>query len=496
MVLLAPTPALQFSVETFPHLDPGLLISNFSPTGQSVYVNDEWKETVGTNWSRLAREDRERAVEYLSEAASGSLVTNQFFMVQTAAEDDPLPVLLNFLPVHIPTDSNKEVIGAIVVTGEVLREPATWTQSQTQRNRLETLGRMTMGIAHDFNNLLSGILGYTELLINYARDETDDDALVDHLRTVEQAALDGAALIRKIQQYIRQEKQTHFAPLDIPTLIQDCITLTRPYWYNEPRRQGIAIEVDQQFQDVPPVMGSATELREVFLNLILNAVQAMPDGGKLSIRTEPTDVGVSVSVIDTGIGMSEAVRQRIFEPLYTTKGERGTGMGLAVSYGIIQEHEGSINVTSEVGEGTLFRILFPPAENAREEHEADAKPEAGRNARVLVVDDEEMVRNILQKLLSIKGHHVTAVSSGPEALEVLERQEFDVIFTDLGMPDMNGRQLARAVRNKFRHVPIVLLSGDTNLGEPGEDINVVLAKPFKIDKLDSTIQHLLEADER
>ena len=479
-------------METFPHLEPGLLVSNYSPTGASLYANDEWKETIGTNWSLLAGDDRERAVEYLSEAASGSMVTNQFFLVQTPDEDDPLPVLLNYIPVHLPTESNETAIGAVVVTGEILREPETWTQSQTQRNRLETLGRMTMGIAHDFNNLLSGILGYTELLINYAREETKDNTLVDHLRTVEQAALDGAALIRKIQQYIRQEKQTHFAPLDIPTLIQDCITLTRPYWYNEPRRQGIAIEVEPQFEEVPPVMGSATELREVFLNLILNAVQAMPKGGKLILGTQLTDGGVAVSVTDTGIGMSENVRQRIFEPLYTTKGERGTGMGLAVSYGIIQEHEGSISVSSQPSEGTAFRILFPPAEEARQERVAAAKAEPTKSARVLVVDDEEMVRNILHKLLSLKGHEVTVVSSGPEALDVLEKEEFDVIFTDLGMPEMNGRQFARAVRNRFRDLPVVLLSGDTNLGEPGEDVTVVLAKPVKIEKLDSTIQRLLE----
>lgn len=479
-------------METFPHLEPGLLVSNFSSTGASLYANDEWKETIGTNWSLMPGGDRERAVDYLSEAASGSMVTNQFFLVQTPDEDDPLPVLLNFIPVHLPTESDDAAIGAVVVTGEILREPATWTQSQTQRNRLETLGRMTMGIAHDFNNLLSGILGYTELLINYAHEQTKDPTLVDHLRTVEQAALDGAALIRKIQQYIRQEKQTHFAPLDISTLIQDCITLTRPYWYNEPRRQGIAIEVETRFKEVPPVMGSATELREVFLNLILNAVQAMPEGGKLIFGTEVTESGVAVTVSDTGVGMSKSVRERIFEPLYTTKGERGTGMGLAVSYGIIQEHEGSISVSSQPSEGTVFRILFPPAQEARQERVAAAKAAPSKSARVLVVDDEEMVRNILQKLLSLKGHEVTVVSSGPEALDLLEREPFDVIFTDLGMPDMNGRQFARAVRNRFRKIPIVLLSGDTNLGEPSEDVNVVLAKPFKIDKLDSTIQSLLE----
>jgi len=483
-------------VESFPHLEPELLISNFSPDGQNTYANTEWKETIGANWSRLGREDRERAMEYLREAATGSLVTSQIFFVQAQEDgDEPLPILLNFLPVRVPGSRGEPVIGAIVATGEILREPESWTQSQTQRNRLEALGRMTMGIAHDFNNLLSGILGYTELLINYARDEVSDHTLVQHLRTVEQAALDGAALIRKIQQYIRQDKQTHFTPLDIPTLVQDCITLTRPYWYNEPRRQGIAIEVEHEFEPVPAVMGSATELREVFLNLILNAVQAMPEGGTMRIRTAPIDGAVCITVEDSGIGMSESVRQRIFEPLYTTKGERGTGMGLAVSYGIIQEHEGSITVNSEVGKGTTFRILLPPAEETREEGEADLAPEPGRHARVLVVDDEEMVRGILQKLLTLKGHRVTAVSSASEALNRLERETFDIVFTDLGMPEMNGRQLAEAIRARFGSIPIILLSGDTHLGEPGNEIDVVLTKPFKIDTLEAAIQDLLRGAE-
>lgn len=479
-------------MEAFPHLEPELLLANFSPNGEQLYANKAWIETLGEDWSCLSDEDRARAVQYLNEASAGSLVTSQFFLLQMPGDQPPLPVLVSFLPVRVAAD-NETVIGAVTVTGEVLREPATWTQSQTQRNRLETLGRMTMGIAHDFNNLLSGILGYTELLKNYAEEQIGDETLIDHLNTVEQAALDGAALIRKIQQYIRQEKQTHFAPLDIPSLIQDCIALTRPYWYNEPRRQGIAIEVEQHFDEVPPVMGSATELREVFLNLILNAVQAMPEGGKLTFCTNHEQKGVCVSVADTGVGMSDRVRQRIFEPLYTTKGERGTGMGLAVSYGIIQEHEGTISVTSHLGEGTSFRITFPFADEPHEETSTKIVPRGGRNARVLVVDDEEMVRSILLKLLSLKGHDVVPVASASEALTLLEKEDFDIIFTDLGMPEMNGRQFASAVREQGRDVPIVLLSGDTEVGEADETVNAVLAKPFKIDELETAIQDLLSS---
>ena len=482
--------------QSLPHFEPELLVATYSVAGEPIYRNEAWHNVLGRNWSRLSDEDQERAAQYLGEAARGSLVTNQFFMVIVPGRDEALPVLLNFLPVHLPTGGGATRIAAISLTGEVLREPDTWTQSQTQRNRLETLGRMTMGIAHDFNNLLSGILGYTELLKSYAAEEIRDATLSEHLRTIERAALDGAALIRKIQQYIRQEKQTHFTPLDIPTLIQDCVSLTRPYWYNEPRRQGISIEVSQDFDDVPPVMGSATELREVFLNLILNAVQAMPEGGTITFRTYDTEEGVCVDVHDDGMGMSGSVRQRIFEPLYTTKGERGTGMGLAVSYGIIQEHEGTIDVDSQLGEGSTFHILLPRAEEARQErrHIIDRRPR--KSARVMVVDDETMVRTILDKLLSLKGHTVTQAESGQTALRLAETNDFDLVFTDLGMPEMNGRQLARELRARHPDLPIILLTGDTEAGEPGEEVDEVLSKPFKIDQLEATIQNILRERDR
>ncbi len=481
---------------SIPHFEPELLVATYSIDGEPIYQNEAWQNIIGQDWSRLSTEDRERATLYISEAGRGSLVTNQFFLLVVPGRDEALPVLLNFLPVHLPDGANNTRVAAISLTGEVLREPDTWTQSQTQRNRLETLGRMTMGIAHDFNNLLSGILGYTELLKSYADEDVKDPTLSEHLRTIEQAALDGAALIRKIQQYIRQEKQTHFTPLDIPTLIQDCVSLTRPYWYNEPRRQGIAIEVNQDFGDVPPVIGSATELREVFLNLILNSVQAMPEGGTITFRTYNTADGVRVDVQDDGVGMSENVRRRIFEPLYTTKGERGTGMGLAVSYGIIQEHEGTIRVESHLGEGTAFHILLPRAEEKRQERREKIDNRPRKAARIMVVDDETMVRTVLEKLLSLRGHSVQQAESGETALRLAESNNFDIVFTDLGMPEMNGRQLAGELRARHPHLPIVLLTGDTEAGEPGGDVDVVLSKPFKIDQLESTIQDILRTPNR
>ena len=330
------------------------------------------------------------------------------------------------------------------------------------------------------------------MLKSYVTDDAPTVSFEEHLQTIEQAALDGASLIQKIQKYIRQEKHTHFEPLDLTDLVQDCITLTRPYWYNEPRRQGIAIGIEEHLEEIPLVMGSATELREVIINLILNAVQAMPEGGTLSFQTKRRDEDtVCVSITDTGLGMTEGVLKRIFEPLYTTKGDRGTGMGLAVSYGIIQEHDGTIAVESQPGSGSTFILSIPIAVDPVSKKRVKEEIQPAVSARILIVDDEQMVRTILGKLLRLKGHIVTQVSSGSEALEITEIQPFDLIFTDHGMPEMSGSELARQLRTRFPDLPIVLLTGDTEIGAAAEHVNTVLSKPFKIDELQATIRDLL-----
>ncbi len=489
-------PLARSGAEPLPHVEPELLMASFSNDGSPSFRNDFWKRILGDlpePWIQLAEDERERAAGFVTDAARGLLFTNEFFLLPDAA-DEPLPLLLNFLPVHAKVNDQAKVT-AVMVTGEVLREPDTWMQNQTQRNRIETLGRMTMGIVHDFNNLLSGILGYTELLKASGEENEPIATQREYLETIERAALDGAALIRKIQQYIRREQQTQFEPIDLCGLIQECVSLTRPYWFNEPRRKGIAIEVDLQLNEIPLIPGSGTELREVFINLILNAVQAMPEGGRVDIETHVSGDGtVHVDVSDTGSGMPAHVRDRIFEPLFTTKGAKGSGMGLAVSYGIVQEHEGQIEVTSEPGRGTHFKLSFPTAGAASATTAADEPEAPAAPARVLVVDDEPMVRSLLTKLLSRRGHEVVAVPSGPAALDLLveDHEDIDVMFTDHGMPEMNGRQLAERVRGLYPSLPIVLLTGDTEVGGSDEIVDIVLGKPFKLTQLDAAIRDLLD----
>lgn len=492
-----PTPnsVLPTASHALPDIEPELLVASFTTDGHVAYCNEAWRSVLGptkTPWMRLGEDDRSQAIEAVTRAASGSLETNQLVNARTSARDEPLPVLLHFMPVHEAADDSPSVT-AVTVAGEVLAEPPSWTTDQTERHRLEAVGRMTMGIVHDLNNLLSGLFGHIELLQQTAAVDALDDQATTSLRTIENVAEDGASLIEKLQRFIRQDRQQHFTPLDPVELLDDCIAMTQPYWYNEPRRQGIAIEVERDFGSVPAVSGDASELREVIVNLILNAVQAMPEGGTLTIRAAAPDSStVRLEVHDTGEGMSAEIQRRIFEPLFTTKGEHGTGMGLAVSYGIIQKHEGAIRVDSTPGEGTCFTITLPAASGKVQADEdragapADVEP-----AHVMIVDDEEMVRSIFTKLLSLNGHEVTRAASGPEALDLIDQEPPDILFTDLGMSEMNGAELAQTIRAERPALPIVLVTGDTDLEAASQHVDAIVEKPFKLDELEQLIrQHV------
>ena len=525
----------------------GLFVATLSSDGKAAYRDDVWGHVFGEEddvWARLARQDRHTAALRVAEAASGR-VTNQLFLVGAPGTDqsaprvgappstdggeighgDPLPVFLQFFPVYPPRKRRRgRTASAITVTGEVLALDDETVSAHLQRDRMEALGRMTMGITHDFNNLLSSIIGHTELVHETYTGSVPATILSEYLRAISQAALDGAALIQKIQRYIRREAEVRHEPLDLVSLIEGCLLLTRPYWYNEPRRRGISIDarITAPEGGVPLVMGTAHELREVVVNLILNAVGAMPEGGDLHLDVrcaEEQGAAVVVArITDTGTGMPERVLARIFEPLFTTKGDRGSGMGLAVAQGVIRKHSGSISAESEPGEGTTFTITLPavdaygggevhcgkPYDLSHEIGQAPAEdPMSGRGqaaeahpVRVLIVDDEAAVRSVLARLLRTRGYTVEVADSAAAALALLtEMSPPDVLFTDQCMPEMDGRALARAVRARHEGLPIVLLSGDTDLGIEGEAIDVVLGKPFQLADLDAVIRQLTQKPE-
>jgi PAS domain S-box-containing protein len=354
-------------------------------------------------------------------------------------------------------------------------------QRAAQADKLRALGQLASGVAHDFNNALTAILGRAQLM----RRQVSDESLVHNLDVIQTAAEDAAATVRRIQTFARQSPAKEFERLDVSLLLRDAIEITRTRWENEARLRGLRYEVELQAACPYYVLGSASELREVFVNLIVNAVDAMPLGGRLHISCESAGAHLSLYFTDTGLGMTEDVRERIFEPFYTTKGANGTGLGLAVSYGIIERHEGRISVESEVGHGASFKIELPAADSVASARESKPRPSAEEAAplRVMVIDDEEFVRDTLTDMLRVLGHRVTAFASGNEALAAFTAGDFDLVFTDLSMPGMDGWEVAREIRRRFTSdLSIILVTGH-GAGTPvaPNDKNLVdgiIGKPF------------------
>jgi PAS domain S-box-containing protein len=354
-------------------------------------------------------------------------------------------------------------------------------------DKLRALGQLASGVAHDFNNSLAAILGRAQLL----RRQTQDEAQLRNLEIIQTAAEDAAATVRRIQTFARKSAAKEFEILDVTGLLNDAIEITRTRWQNEARLRGLEYEVSLNAESGQHTFGSASELREVFVNLIVNAVDAMPTGGKLSIGSEPYAGRLRLRFADTGTGMPDDVRQRIFDPFFSTKGAQGTGLGLSVSYSIIERHEGSISVASEVGGGTTFTIELPAAEVKLES--AEKVPEAIEipSLSILVIDDEPSVRETLAEMLEVMGHRVFLADSGHNALQTLAGNNCDLVFTDLAMPEMDGWETSREIRKRWPNMNVVLVTGyGTGTVPPaGEDnlVNGIIGKPFDFSQISQTI---------
>jgi CheY-like chemotaxis protein len=297
--------------------------------------------------------------------------------------------------------------------------------------------------------------------------------------------------VRRIQTFARQSQVKEFELLDVSSLLRDAVEITRTRWENEARMRGLNYDVTLEAESPFYTWGSASELREVFVNLIVNAVDAMPYGGRLNISCELRDERLLLRFTDTGTGMTEDVREKIFEPFYTTKGAHGTGLGLAVSYGIIERHEGTISVQSEAGRGATFEIDLPVADHTHTQPDERREDAVTPALNILVIDDESFVRETLADMLEALTHKVATAKGGREALELLATNHFDLVFTDLSMPEMDGWEVAREIRRRWPNVQIVLVTGYGKGTAPpsGEKnlINGVIGKPFNFAQVSETI---------
>jgi PAS domain S-box-containing protein len=367
------------------------------------------------------------------------------------------------------------------------------TERLNSTEKLRALGELAGGVAHDFNNLLGAILGRVQLLRRRAFDADVDRELA----VIEKAAQDGGETVRRIQEFSRIRRDRRFAPVDLAEVLRDTVDITKTRWKAEAERRNVAVKVILVTPPVPPVMGNASELREVFTNLVLNALDAMPQGGRLVLSCRQQDDVVIAEVADTGVGMTEAIRKNLFDPFFTTKGTRGMGLGMSVVYGIVTRHEGKIDVVTELGKGTTFTLEFPKSKQpiAVAGGDGASLPAVVRKGRILVIDDEPEVASVVKDVLTAGGHTVDAAFSAADGIQLATVSAYDAVFTDLGMPDMSGWEVAERLHAIYPDLPVALVTGwGTSLDEDEarrRGIRAVVHKPFEIDEITRTASEIL-----
>jgi nitrogen-specific signal transduction histidine kinase/CheY-like chemotaxis protein len=378
-----------------------------------------------------------------------------------------------------------------------------------QSEKLKSLGELAGGVAHDFNNVLAAILGRAQLLkmqfapppgIREQRKSMLD--LIKSLEIIERASFDGAETVRRIQEFSRKRTDDKdFTQVDINELLENVLDFTSVRWKDEAESKGIQVTIHKDFSPQLSTLGSASELREVFTNLINNALDAMMEGGSITIKTCRENNHIIIKLDDTGIGIPEDKKSRIFDPFFTTKGVQSTGLGMSISYGIINRHQGTILVDSVEGQGTTFTIKLPILKGAQKKRDTrGALTRRKEKARVLIVDDEDEVRQLLSDILTSEDHDVKVAFDGTQALELFKRSDFDMVFTDLGMPGMSGWDVAEAIKSINKNVPVAIITGwnvdlkATEIKERGVDL--IAFKPFEVNRVLQLVQEGMELRER
>ncbi|MDE2261452.1 MAG: response regulator [Gammaproteobacteria bacterium] len=390
-------------------------------------------------------------------------------------------------------------------------------ESVVQQERLRALGQMASGVAHDINNAISPIALYTESLLE--REPGLSERARSYLTTIQTAIHDVARTVSRMREFYRpQEGRAAFARVDLDRVIRGVLELTQARWRDLPQERGAVIELHTELANPPAlIMGAENEIRDALTNLIFNAADAMPDGGTLTLRTkrvvrpakreagnieEPAEM-VCLEVSDTGIGMDPETRRRCLEPFFTTKGERGTGMGLAMVYGMAQRHGAQVEIDSAPGQGTTMRLLFPAAPQSADETARQlALGLPVRPLRILIIDDDPLIIESVRETLRGDGHRITAADGGQAGIDAFEAaraagEPFELVITDLGMPYVDGRRVAASVKAASPNTPVVLLTGWgqrlTAENQVPPHVDRVLNKPPRLRELRAALADLARA---
>jgi PAS domain S-box-containing protein len=426
------------------------------------------------------REDQPVLKALLEDIVAGRVTEFESAYVTKSGRVFPVDVRVQLLE----ADGETVIVGVCRDISERRRAEAQLVQSA----RLRALGEMAAGVVHDINNMLTAVLGPIEVLMASSTDPHTQRILP----AVQRALLDGARTVQRIHAFARQSGSTALSEVDVAALAEEVVELTRPRWQTQARQHGVEIAVEVQSAGAPTVLGNVAELREVLLNLVGNAIDAMPKGGRIVIRVAGGDERLTLRVSDTGVGMPPEVAQRVFDPFFTTKGEKGSGLGLSVVYGIVSRHGGQIAVDSTPGQGTTFTITLPRRREASTAPAAPAEPAATDKVQVLatqplnimVIDDQPDVATVLRLILELDGHAVATFTRGPEALAQLGRQRFHLVCTDLNMTEMDGWEIARLVKERCPDTLVALVTGWSEHYSPQEiqerSVDFILRKPYQV----------------
>jgi signal transduction histidine kinase/ActR/RegA family two-component response regulator len=389
-------------------------------------------------------------------------------------------------------------------------------QVVVQQERLRALGQMASGVAHDVNNALSPIVAYSELLLTTVPDLSENAR--HYLETINKSGDDIAHIVARMREFYRRRSDSEpLTKVNLNLIIEEAIELTRPRWRDVSQREGISIHIEHEFEsDLPLLLSDPTELREALFNLIFNAVDALPQGGTINLVTRsvirpargenlPPERQIQVEVRDNGVGMDEKTRQHCLEPFFSTKATRGgTGLGLAMVYGMMQRHEGTIEIDSAPGRGTSVRLSFPIREKTSPAAESPAlQVNQKRSLRILCIDDESQIQDLLKNCLTSLEHRVTTASSGKQGVEMFraairKKQPYETVITDLGMPDIDGHQVARTIKAESPGTPVIMMTGWGSVmkddGEIVSGVDAVVGKPPRIVELNNLLLKLTGQD--
>ncbi len=363
------------------------------------------------------------------------------------------------------------------------------TQRQVvQQARMQAMGEMASGVAHDFNNALAPIVAYTDLLLEIPGVLDKKEQVTTYLETVRTSAQDATNVVKRLREFYRgNESEEVLSTASVNQVVQEAVSLTQPRWKNQALAAGAEINVETELEEVPAVAMNPSELREVLTNLILNAVDAMPNGGTITLRSRLGSHGVEVEVDDTGTGMSEEVLQRCLDPFFTTKGDRGSGLGLSMVFGSVQRGGGTIDIDTEEGSGTKFVIHLPFDTTGDAETEEIGLPAPSRPLHVLTVDDDKLGQQALSELMFALGHTVDLASDGREALEKFQVGAYDVVMTDRAMPNMNGDQLSAAIKERDSGQRVIMMTGFGPIMEGNSEkpsgVDLIISKPITLSGL-------------